>query len=103
MPKYIRTTGGEKNEKSGTRWSREELSDVLDSYLNELSDGQGIHEHNSVVQMISLRLGRTIRSVEAQLLMFRNLDRQGDYPWGHMNKLCKDLWKEHLNKIKGED
>ena len=98
MPKYIRTTGGEKNEKSGTRWSREELSDVLDSYLNELRDGQGIHEHNPVVHMLSLRLGRTVRSVEAQLLMFRNLDKNGDYAWGNMNKLCKEVWLESLKR-----
>ena len=102
MAKYIRTPGGEKNKNSGKRWTKEELSDVLDSYLNELRDGQGIHEHNPVVHMLSLRLERTVRSVEAQLLMFRNLDRFGDYSWGNMNKLCIELWKEYLIKQRGE-
>ena len=102
MAKYIRAPGGEKNKKSGKRWTKEELSDVLDSYLNELRDGQGIHEHNPVVHMLSLRLERTVRSVEAQLLMFRNLDRYGDYTWGNMNKLCKEVWEENSRKQIGD-
>ena len=96
--KYKRVPGGESNYKSGQRWSKEELKHVLDLYLN-LPYGKGIHENNTLVHDLSSYLGRTVRSVEAQLLMFRNLQKGGDYTWGHMNKLCLELWKEYLETI----
>lgn len=98
MAKYKRIKGGEKNEKSGKRWSKDELREVLKLYLSDAN--LGIHEHNPAVQNLGARLGRTVRSVEAQLLMFRNLEKHGDYSYGNMNKLCRTLWVEYLNSIK---
>ena len=98
MVKYNRIEGGENNYRSGQRWSKEELQHVLDLYLT-LPFGKGIHENNPMIHQLASYLGRTIRSVEAQLLMFRNLQRGGDYSWGHMNKICIKLWKEYLKSI----
>jgi len=99
MPKYRRIPGGEKNVNSGKRWTKEELQEVLQLYLM-FPEGKGIHEHNKKIQILSRRLLRTVRSVEAQLLMFRSLDRRGMYPWGNMNKYSLQLWKDYLNNIK---
>lgn len=93
-----RIKGGEKNENSGKRWSREELSKVLQLYLN--SPDLKIHETSNELQQLSKEITRTVRSIEAQLLMFRNLDKHGDYGYGNMNKLCKELWKEYLDSHK---
>ena len=98
MVRYKRVPGGEKNYRSGTRWSKDELKHVLDLFLT-LPQGVGIHENNPLIHELSRYLGRTIRSVEAQLIMFRNIQKSGDYGWGHMNKLCVELWKEYLNTI----
>jgi hypothetical protein len=98
MTKYIRVKGGEKNEKSGKRWSIEELREVLKLYVSD--PNLGIHEHNPLVQGLGMRLGRTVRSVEAQLLMFRNLDKHGDYSYGNMNQHCRTVWEEYLKSIK---
>ena len=73
MSKYKRIPGGEKNENSGKRWQKDDLYAVLQLYL-VLPEGKGIHENNEKIQILSRRLGRTVRSVEAQLLMFRSLD-----------------------------
>lgn len=97
MPRQKRIKGGEKNSKSGQKWTRNELSLVLDLYLSDRK--LKIHESNQTIEKIANRLGRTTRSVEAQLLMYRNLDKHGDYGYGNMNKLCKELWKEYLQKI----
>ena len=101
MPRYVRMPGGEKNYKSGKRWSKEELKHVLNLYLR-LPHGVGIHENNTLIHEMSRHLDRTVRSVEAHLLMFRNIQKAGDYGWGHMNKLCVELWKEYLDSI-GKD
>jgi hypothetical protein len=93
-----RVKGGEKNEKSGKRWSKEELSEVLKLYLH--NPNLKIHESNLEISYLSEQISRTIRSIEAQLLMFRNLDKHGDYGFGNMNKLCKELWQEYLNSLK---
>ena len=75
MARIPRVKGGEKNNKSGQKWSREELSKVLDLYL---SDPQlKIHESNVKIQKLAEELSRTTRSVEAQLIMFRSLNRDG--------------------------
>ena len=102
MVRYKRVPGGEKNFKSGKRWSKEELKHVLDLYLR-LPHGVGIHENNTLIHEMSRHLDRTVRSVEAQLLMFRNIQKAGDYGWGHMNKLCVELWKEYLDGIGKEN
>lgn len=98
MVRKTRVKGGEKNLKSGLKWTKEELNLVLNLYL---SDRQlKIHESNKTIEQFAFTLNRTTRSVEAQLLMFRNLDKHGDYGYGNMNKLCKELWSEYLQKIK---
>jgi hypothetical protein len=94
----LRVKGGEKNQNSGKRWSKEELSEVLKLYVN--TPGLKIHETSLELSNLSQQISRTVRSIEAQLLMFRNLDKHGDYGYGNMNKLCVVLWKEYLNSIK---
>ena len=96
MTRKPRIKGGEKNTKSGQKWSREELGVVLDLYISDPS--LKIHESNEIIQKLAIRLNRTTRSVEAQLLMFRNLNRMGFYGYKNMNKLCRELWKEYINK-----
>ena len=93
-----RIKGGEKNENSGKRWTTDELNEVLKLFIE--NEGLKIHEHNPELHSLAKRINRTTRSIEAQLLMFRNLSKHGDYGYGNMNKLCKILWIEHLNSIK---
>ena len=92
MDDYKRVPGGEKNRKSGVLWSKQELYEVYKTY-KELG-GKGIHERNPLIQNLAFRLKRTVRSTEAQALMYRNLERGGDYSHGNMNKLCKEIWIE---------
>jgi hypothetical protein len=91
-----RVKGGEKNSKSGKKWTKEELNRVLQLYLEDRQ--LKIHESNKSIYILANRLERTTRSVEAQLLMFRNLDRNGFYGYKNMNSLCRELWKEYINK-----
>ena len=98
MPRYMRITGGEKNRNSGKRWNKHELRKVRDLYL-KLPEGKGIHENNPLIHQLSLELSRTVRSVEAQLHMFKNLDKGGRHTWGNMNKLCIKVWREYLDTI----
>lgn len=95
MSRNQRIKGGEKNIKSGQKWLEEELRKVLELYV--LDRELKIHESNKKVQELASRLGRTTRSVEAQLLMFRNLDKFGFYGFKNMNTICKKLWKEYIN------
>jgi ABC-type uncharacterized transport system YnjBCD substrate-binding protein len=97
MTKYIRIAGGEKNSNSGKQWTKDELKQVLQLYLQ--NEDLKIHEHNHTIHKLAAELGRTVRSVEAQLLMFRNLRKHGDYGYGNMNKLCKELWVEHFSSL----
>lgn len=90
---YQRVRGGEKNLKSGVRWTKEEIYEVYKLYKQ--INGVGLHEHNPEIQKLAARLGRTIRSTEAQTLMFRNLERGGFYSHGNMNKLSRQVWKEN--------
>lgn len=90
---YQRVKGGEKNLKSGVRWSKEEIFEVYKLYKE--INGVGLHEHNPEIQKLAVRLGRTVRSTEAQTLMFRNLERDGVYSHGNMNKLSKEVWIEN--------
>lgn len=96
MPRQKRVKGGEKNSKSGQKWTIEELSKVLNLYVTDRQ--LKIHESNETLQQLAKQLGRTTRSVEAQLLMFRNLDKFGFYGYRNMNTLCKQLWKEYIDK-----
>ena len=98
MPQYLRIPGGEKNKNSGRRWNKHELRQVRDLYLS-LCEGCGIHENNPLLHQLSMKLSRTVRSVEAQLHMFKNLHKGGRHAWGHMSKLCIEVWQEYLDNI----
>jgi hypothetical protein len=98
MQKYQRIKGGEKNANSGKHWKKPELAEVLKLFLS--SSEIKIHEQNPDLLLLSKKINRTVRSIEAQLLMFRNLSKHGDYSYGNMNKLCKELWEEYLNSHK---
>jgi hypothetical protein len=95
MTRYERIPGGEKTAKSGVVWSRDELAKVLDLYIK--LNGERLHENNRDIQDLASSLERSVRSTEAQLLMFRNLERGGDYSHGNMNKICKKLWEDRMN------
>lgn len=96
MKKYERVKGGEKNIKSGVPWSKEELFQVY-KFFSKVN-GIGLHECNPELQKVAANLGRTVRSTEAQALMFRNLERGGSYSHGNMNKICKEIWNEMEKK-----
>ncbi|PQB04123.1 hypothetical protein [Aureitalea marina] len=89
---YKRVKGGEKNLKSGIRWTKDEI--ILVYKLYKELNGVGLHEHNPAIQDLAAKLGRTVRSTEAQTLMFRNLEKGGDYSHGNMNKLSREVWEE---------
>lgn len=94
---YKRIKGGEKNIKSGQKWSKEEIIKVY--YLFKKLNGLGLHEHNPEIQKLAQELDRTVRSTEAQALMFRSLERLGIYSHGNMNKLSLQVWNEYeLNR-----
>ena len=97
MDKYQRIKGGERNEKSGRDWIISELEKVADLYI-EL-DGKGIHENNAKVQSLAKELGRTVRSVENQLLGFRKVasDEKGR---ANYNRLIPIIWKNRTRKLK---
>lgn len=95
MAKYKRIPGGEKTPKSGTKWTKPELQEALKLYV-EL-EGKQIHEHNPAIQELAHSLERSVRSLEAQMLMYRNLELGGNYSHGNMNSICRDLWNEHKN------
>jgi hypothetical protein len=94
MPR-LRIKGGEKNENSGKRWNKDELLEVLKLYID--NQDLKIHESNILLHQLANKLSRTTRSVEAQLLMFRNLDKFGLYGYKNMNKLCRILWKQYID------
>lgn len=90
-----RIPGGEKNQKSGIVWSREELGKVLDLYIS--LGGKGIHEHNPRIIALGEELGRTTRSVEGQLIMYRSIERGNSYGHNNMNSICSELWIERYS------
>ena len=98
---YKRVKGGEKNIKSGKRWTEKEIEQVY--FLYKKLNGVGLHEHNPEIQKLAAHLGRTVRSTEAQTLMFRNLERSGVYSHGHMNKLSRKVWAKHEVRKMPED
>jgi hypothetical protein len=89
---YKRIAGGEKNLKTGQKWTEEEIIQVY--HLYKKLNGVGLHEHNPEIQNLAFNLDRTVRSTEAQTLMFRNLERFGQYSHGNMNKLSAQVWNE---------
>jgi len=96
--KYKRVPGGEKTIKSGIPWSKDELEIIFDLFL-ELK-GLGIHENNSKIHKLSSVIQRSVRSIEAQLLMYRALSRDKAYSHKNMNKLCEAIWIENKGKIR---
>tara|TARA_B100002051_G_scaffold9667_1_gene8227 strand:+ start:1797 stop:2108 length:312 start_codon:yes stop_codon:yes gene_type:complete len=98
-----RVSGGEKNNKSSTKWNEEELRAVFSLYLNlrdnSLSGQPKIHETVPEIIQLGQILGRTTRSVEAQMLMFRSLEKFGEYGRKNMNLICKKIWYEYLDTI----
>lgn len=96
MARQPRIKGGEKKSKSGQKWTKEELSKVLNLYVTDRE--LKVHESNETIQKLAKQLDRTTRSVEAQLLMFRNLDKFGFYGYRNMNTISKQLWKEYIDK-----
>lgn len=86
----------EKTPKTGTVWSREEIQRVMDLY--QTPEGKRIHENNRDIQKLAQELNRTTRSVEAQLLMFRALDRGMNYSRNRMSSVCADVWGERAIK-----
>ena len=50
---YQRVKGGEKNLKSGVRWTKEEIYEVYKLYKE--INGVGLHEHNPEIQKFELR------------------------------------------------
>src|SRR4051812_28424257 len=79
------------------RWSDDEIRAVAELYL-EL-DGQRLHEGNPEIIALGQSLQRQTRAVESQLLMFRALDRGGDYSRHNMSALCRDAWNEIEPKL----
>ncbi|RZJ87747.1 MAG: hypothetical protein EOO20_15345, partial [Chryseobacterium sp.] len=96
MPKYSRVKGGEKNALSGVPFSKEELEQVCSLYID--MDGKGIHERNPKIHRLAEELGRTIRSVENQLLGFRLVD-SGKTGRVNYNKIIKEVWEERSSEI----
>ena len=95
MSRYIRIKGGEKNTQTGKKWSKEELRQVLNLYLSDRN--LKIHENNVLLHELAKKVNRTVRSIEAQLLMFRNLDKFGFYGFRNMSSISKQLWKEYID------
>lgn len=73
-------------------WSREDLREVLELYPRVKN---AIHERNPAIATLAAKLGKGVRGTEAQLLMFRSLERNGGYSWGKMNRLVRELWEQH--------
>ena len=103
MTRYTRIPGGERNAKYREKWDKEELRLVLKLYLElqeKAEDNQPkIHESNIEIQSLGERLGRSTRSVESQMLMFRCLDRHKNYSRQNYSKICEILWYEHIEKV----
>src|SRR6185436_10343179 len=99
MAKYQRVQGGEKNEKSGVDWTRPELEEVCNLYI-ELK-GKNIHENNPKIHELAKKLGRTIRSVENQLLGFRKVATK-DTGRKNYNRLIPIIWKKKTEKTKAK-
>jgi hypothetical protein len=79
-------------------WEEVDLAKVLDIYPDVRN---AIHENNPRIIILASELGRGTRAVEAQLLMFRALER-GDYAWDKMSKLCRRLWIAKSREREGD-
>lgn len=104
MVEYKRIKGGEKNELSGVPFNMEELELVCDLYVEV--DGKGIHENNPKIHALANKLGRTVRSIENQLLGFRAVDT-GNAGRQNFNILIPNIWNRRRsiltqNELEGE-
>ncbi len=95
MARYKRIKGGERNEKTGIDWTRPELEEVCDLYI-ELG-GKSIHENNPRIHQLAAKLGRNIRSVENQLLGFKKVVTK-DTGRKNYNRLIPLIWKKKTEK-----
>jgi len=103
MVSRTRVPGGEKNYNSGKRWNEDELTKVFELYLalreKSVIGQPKVHENVPEIIQLGQVLGRTTRSVESQMLMFRSLERFGSYGRKNMNTLCKKIWFEYLDNL----
>jgi hypothetical protein len=86
------------------KWSRNELEEVFGIYyLTKTS----IHKSNSVIIDLASKLGKKIRGVENQLLMFRAVEKELKektvYGRKNYNKLVKEIYIEKTEKMKNTD
>tara|TARA_Y100001958_G_C20640224_1_gene173121 strand:+ start:109 stop:435 length:327 start_codon:yes stop_codon:yes gene_type:complete len=107
MIKNKRVPGGEKNINSNKRWNEDELKEVFNLYLHLRKKSKYGHPkiHETVPEIIKLGklLNRTTRSVESQLLMFRALEKFGEYGRKNMNSLCRKIWRQYSENIERFD
>jgi hypothetical protein len=85
-------------------WSRNELEEVFGIYnLTKTS----IHKSNTVIINLALKLGKKIRGVENQLLMFRAVEKELKekmiYGRKNYNKLIKEIYIEKTAKMENTD
>ena len=92
----VRIAKAERGTGSRRIWSREELESVADLYFG--SPDIPIHKRNPDIQRLAARLSRTPRGVEAQLLMFRAMSRDGNYGFNRMSELVRAIWVERSRK-----
>ena len=78
----------------GEKWTKDELLQVYELWKRNKNK---IHEHNEEIRKLGEKLGRRTRTVEAQMIMFRALERDGNYSRKKMSKLCKEIWYENGN------
>jgi len=90
MARYERKKGGNKTELSGVPYRKEELEEVYDLYID--LGGHGIHERNPKIHVLAEKLNRDVRSVENQLLGFKNIDSGTGRV--NVNKHIKTIWEE---------
>lgn len=91
-----RPKGGQKNEKTGIDWTRAELEKVCDLYI-ELK-GEKIHETNPRIHDLAKELGRTVRSVENQLLGFRKVATKATGRQNY-NRLIPVIWRARTEVV----
>ena len=90
-----RKTRGVTNAKSGKNWTKAELLYVLHLFVH--NPDLKIHEYNSNIISLAQKLSRTTRSVEAQLLMFKNLSDFGKSTFQNKSRLIQEVWDEYVD------
>ena len=84
---------------SRDNWNREDLEKVYDLYLIECNR---IHKNNQNIIKLAQVLGKKVRGVENQLLMFRAVEKEmienEKYGRKNYNKLVKQIYMERQNR-----